>query len=251
MEAPISVFIVDDEASAISGVSKLLESFFENIHIVGSAQSAREAHVKIKELNPDLVFLDIEMGKESGFDLLEIFDEIDFQVVFLTAHEEYALRAIKFSAIDYIIKPAGIAELKELFAKTRKALEKGQKNKTVKHMFGNFLTPNKDEHKIALSIAEGIEFKKVEDIFYIRADGSYTVFYLKNNETLTVSKNLKFFESILVEYGFFRIHNSTLINLKYIKKVGKSSGGYVVMEDNKELSIAKSRKEEFSGMLSL
>ncbi|PCJ65270.1 MAG: DNA-binding response regulator [Bacteroidetes bacterium] len=251
MQAPVSVFIVDDEEYAINTLTKLLDNFFDNVKIVGSAQNAIDAHKKIKELKPELVFLDIEMGKESGFDLLETFDEVDFQVVFLTAHEEYALKAIKFSAIDYIIKPARISELKLLFDKTSKSLNRRNQGKNIKHMFGNFLTPNKDEHKIALPITEGIEFKKVKTILYLTADGSYCHLHLESGETLIVSKNLKHFESILVEYGFFRIHNSTLINLKHVKKVGRSSGGYVVMENDKELSISKSRKEKFSRVLSI
>ncbi len=251
MNSSIHVFIVDNEQSAIDSISKVLTDFFDDIHIVGSAQNTADAFRMIQERQPDLVFLDIEMGKESGFDLLEVFDEVNFRVVFLTAHEEYALKAIKFSAIDYIIKPAGISDLKQLFTKVRKGLNQAYKNTTIKHMFSNFSTPNKEQHKIALPIAEGVEFIKVDDILYIRADGSYTHFYLKNKENLTVSKNLKFFESILTDYGFFRIHNSTLVNLKYIKKIGKSSGGYVVMEDNEEFSISKSRKEEFSQLFSV
>jgi two-component system LytT family response regulator len=246
MEQPLSVFIVDDEKTAIDTLTNLISDFFENIVIVGSAQYAEEAYKAIGQLKPDLVFLDIEMGKHSGFDVLELFDEIDFHVAFLTAHEEFALKAIKFSAIDYIIKPAGISELKMLFEKTRKSLAKNFKNTAIKHMFGNFLDPTKENHKIALTISEGIEFKAVSSILYITADGSYSNFQLKDGSTLVVSKNLKFFESILTEYGFFRIHNSTLINTKYILKIGRSGGGYVVMEDKQEFSISKSRREEFS-----
>lgn len=251
MPREIKVFIVDDELNAIKTLTKVLANFFDNIKVVGTATDVRLSFQSIQELQPDLVFLDIEMGKESGFDLLELFDEVNFKVVFLTAHEEYALKAIKLSAIDYIIKPAGISDLKALFSKVSSELEGLKKDEKVEHMFGNFLSKNKDEHKIALPIAEGIEFKKVQDILFVRADGSYSHFYLKNKESLTVSKNLKFFESILTDYGFYRIHNSTLINLKYINKVGKSSGGYVVMENDVELSISKSRKEDFLKILSV
>lgn len=241
------VFIVDDEETALDSFSTLISSFFEHVQILGSAQNVSDAFNLIKKLKPDLVFLDVEMGKESGFDLLELFDEVDFHVAFLTAHEEFALKAIKFSAIDYIVKPASIAELKDLF----KRVHKIGRNKSIKHMFSNFVTTDKSQHKIALPVAEGVEFEKVDNILYIRADGSYTTFYMKNESALTVSKNLKFFESILTDYRFFRIHNSTLINLKYIKKMGKSAGGYVVMENNEEFSISKSRKEAFIRILNI
>ena len=249
MDTSLKIFIVDDEQRALDSISKLLTTFFEEVKIVGAALTVSDAHKQIMEVKPDVVFLDIEMGKESGFNLLEKFDDIDFHIVFLTAHEEYALKAIKFSAIDYIIKPAGISDLKTLFQKIEKSPTNTASNQSIKQMFGNFLTKDKNEHKIALPIAEGIEFIRVDSIVSIRADGSYTHFSLKEGGNLTVSKNLKFFESILVEYGFYRIHNSTLINLKYIKKVGKSAGGYVVMENGAEFSISKSRKEEFLKLL--
>jgi len=184
------------------------------------------------------------MGNASGFDLLELFDEITFKVVFVTAHEEYALRAIKFSALDYIVKPPSIADLKALFDKYDKVPEKTQ-TASIKYLFGNFLTSDKSQHKLTLPIAEGLEFKKVDDIFYIRADGSYSRFALKEGKALTVSKNLKFFDEILGDYGFYRIHNSTVINLKYISRVSKSAGGSVIMEDGQEFSVSKSRKAEF------
>ncbi|MBT7994629.1 MAG: response regulator transcription factor [Bacteroidetes bacterium] len=251
MDYTMEVFIVDDEQRALDSLSKLLTNFFEHIKILGTALNVDDAYSQILQKKPQLIFLDIEMGKESGFNLLEKFEEIDFHIVFLTAHEEYALRAIKFSAIDYIIKPAGISDLKTLFQKISNNPIKSSDNQNIKHMFGNFLTKDKSEHEIALPVTEGIEFIKVNDIISVIADGSYTHFSLRSKNDLTVSKNLKFFESILTEYGFFRIHNSTLINLKYIKIVGKSSGGYVVMENDVEYSISKSRKEEFMKVLSV
>lgn len=251
MNSRIDVFIVDDEQRARDILTKILFNFFPNANIVGSASNVADAYDQIISLKPQLVFLDIEMGLESGFNLLEKFDEIDFQTVFITAHEEYAPRAIKFSAIDYIIKPVQISELKSLFEKIESHPSIKNANNNIKHMFGNFLTKDKNEHKIALPISEGFEFIKVDTILYVRADGSYTHFFLKNDNKLTVSKNLKFFESILTEYGFYRIHNSTLINLRYIKKMNKTAGGSVVMEDEAEFSISKRRKEEFMKLLSV
>ncbi len=250
MGTPVKVFIVDDEQKAIDSLCKVLTSFFEQVEIKGTASNVTEAYTGIIQTKPQLVFLDIDMGKESGFNLLESFNRIDFHVVFVTAHEEFALKAIKFSALDYIIKPASISDLKSLFQKIEQTSVK-QENLKVKYLFGNFLTQDRGEHRITLPVAEGYEFIQVDDIYYIRADGSYTHFYMKNGQKITSSRNLKFFETILLDYGFFRIHNSSLINLKYIKRINKTAGGQVIMLDGEELGISKSRKEEFLRILSL
>jgi len=247
----ISVFIVDDEQRAIDTLTKTLNDFLSNVSVVGHATTIEDAYKGIMETKPQLVFLDIEMGSQNGFELLEKFDSIHFHVAFVTAHEEFALKAIKFAAIDYIIKPASISDLKVLLDRVEKQPRIIEENIKVKQMFGNFLTPDKNEHKITLAIAEGYEFIKVNDIYYVMADGSYTIFCLKDGKKLITSKSLKFFESILDGYGFFRIHNSTLINIKYIKRISKSAGGSVIMEDKEEFSISKSRKDEFMELLAL
>jgi len=251
MTDKISVFVVDDEQRAIEALKKTFADFLPNVTLVGTANTIQDAFEGIKANAPQLVFLDIEMGSQSGFELLELFDEIKFQVAFVTAHEEFALKAIKFSAIDYIIKPASISDLKILLEKVEQQPKQNLENLKVKQMFGNFITPDKNEHKITIAIAEGYEFIKVSDIYYLKADGSYTDFCLKDGKKLTTSKSLKFFESILEGYGFFRIHNSTLINIKYIKRISRASGGSVIMEDKEEFSISKSRKDEFMEMLAL
>lgn len=251
MSQPISIFIVDNEQRAIDTLTKALSGFFSNITVVGTATNITDAYSRILETKPQLVFLDIEMGAENGFQLLEKFDDITFHVAFITAHEEFALKAIKFSAIDYIIKPASISDLKSLLTKIEQQPKMLQEDQKVKQMFGNFLTPDKSEHKITVSIAEGYDFIAIKDIYYLTADGSYTIFYLMNGQKITTSKSLKFFEGILDGYGFYRIHNSTLINIKYIKRISKSAGGSVIMEDNQEFSISKSRKDEFMEMLAL
>jgi two-component system, LytTR family, response regulator len=251
MEKLISAFIVDDEPRAIDTLSKILTTYFNQVEVVGNATNINDAYTKIIETQPQLVFLDVEMGSENGFQLLEKFSQVNFHVAFVTAHEEFALKAIKFSALDYIIKPASISDLKPLLQRVEQQPRVKEENMKVRQMFGNFLTPDKNEHKITVSVAEGYDFIKVKDIYYLTADGSYTIFYLSSGIKLTTSKSLKFFESILDGYGFFRIHNSTLVNIKYIKRISKSAGGSVIMEDHQEFSISKSRKDEFMEMLAL
>ncbi len=247
----IDIFIVDDEQRAIDTLSKTLTSFIDNVRITGTATNISDAYHQLLEKKPRLLLLDIEMGAENGFQLLEKFDSIDFHIAFVTAHEEFALKAIKFSALDYIIKPASIHDLKTLILKLENNATSKAESQKVKQMFGNFLTSDKREHKITVALAEGYEFIKVDDIYYLKADGSYTIFCLKDGTRLLTSRSLKFFESLLEAYGFYRIHNSTFINIKYIKRLNKTAGGSVVMEDGEEFSISKSRKDEFMDLLSL
>ncbi|MEM9024498.1 MAG: LytTR family DNA-binding domain-containing protein [Bacteroidota bacterium] len=247
----IQAYIVDDEPKAIQTLSNALRAFFTNVEVVGSATNVADALEGLAEHRPHLLFLDIEMGDESGFQLLEQLETIDFHVAFVTAHEEFALKAIKFAALDYLIKPASISELKSLINRVEENPRGREANQQIKQLFGNFLSEDKSEHKLTLPIASGYEFIKVNDILYLRAAGSYTDFYLKDSQKITTTRNLKFFESVLDGYGFFRIHNSSLINLKYIRQIQKSAGGYVIMEDEEELSISKGRKEEFMKLLSL
>ncbi len=247
----IKVFLVDDELRAIEGLTNVLQSFFQNITILGYAHNVNTAHTEILKTKPDLIFLDIEMGNESGFQLLEKFDKVNFHVVFLTAHEEFALKAIKFSALDYIIKPAEVDELQAVFSKVEHHPLTHQADVRVKHMIGNFATSEKADHKITISVSDGYEFVQVKDILYLKASGSYCEFFLKSGKSLISSKNLKFFEAILDGYGFYRIHHSSLVNLAFIKKLSKTAGGSVVMDNDEILGIAKSRKDELLQLLSL
>lgn len=251
MTQKIRIYLVDDEQKALDTHVNVINSFLDDVEVVGTATTIEAAYSGITSSKPQLVLLDIEMGPNSGFQLLEKFDHIDFQVAFVTAHEEYALRAIKFSAIDYIIKPASIGDLKKLVQKVEQNQQTEGSGAKVSQMLGNIFTPDRGEHKITLAIADGYEFVRVNDILYLQADGSYTQFTLKGGESIVTSKNLKFFEGLLDEYGFFRIHNSTLINTKFIKRIIKSAGGSVVMENDEEFSISKSRKAEFMSHLAL
>lgn len=250
MSSETRVYIVDDEQGAIESLQNILTSFFDNVVVVGASTEGDKAYEEITALTPQLVFLDIEMGQESGFHLLERFEQVGFHVVFVTAFEEFALKAIKFSALDYLIKPASVEDLKAVFRKVQQTSVKEEELK-VKYLFSNFLTKDKSEHRITLPVAEGYEFIQVDDIYYIKADGSYAHFIMKSGARITSSKNLKFFEGILEDYGFYRIHNSTLINLKYIKRITKRAGGQVIMMDGEELGISKSRKDEFLQLLAL
>lgn len=245
----IEVFLVDDEQRALDTLSDVLTTFFDHVNVCGTATNVEDAYHGIKYKRPQLVFLDVEMGPESGFQLLEKFDTIDFQVAFVTAHEEFALKAIKFSALDYIIKPAGVDDVKKLLQKVENRTN-ATHDLRVKHMFGNFMTPDPSEHKITLPTSDGFEFAKVDDILYICANGSYCHVFFKDSK-FVCSKNLKFFENVLEGYGFYRVHNSTIVNLKYVKRYSKKAGGTLEMEDGNEFSLAKNRKEQFLNLMAV
>lgn len=247
----INAVIVDDEPDSIDTLRVLVNTFLDNVEIIGSATDIKTAYSLIQSHEPDLVFLDIEMGTDTGFDLLELLDNSNFHLIFVTAHEKFALKAIRFSALDYLIKPVSPQELKRSVARLQRFGEPKDDVKKVKHMFTNLLTENRGHHRLSIPTLDGFEFVKISDILYCKADGSYSHIYLKNGEKLTTSKNLKYYSEILEEYSFYRIHSATLINLMYLKKFGKSVGGYVIMEDGSELSVAKSRKNGLLEALSL
>lgn len=247
----INAIIVDDEQDSIDTLAALVNTFLDDVEIVGTATDIRTAYGLIKSHEPELVFLDIEMGTDTGFDLLELLDNTNFHLIFVTAHEKFALRAIRFSALDYLVKPVSPQELKRSVARLQCFGGPVDDIKKVKHMFTNLLTENRGHHKLSIPTLDGFEFVKVSDILYCKADGSYSHIYLKNGEKLTTSKNLKYYSEILSEYSFYRIHSATLINLMYLRKFSKSIGGYVIMEDGSELSVSKNRKSGLLEALSL
>lgn len=247
----IKTIIVDDEQDSIDTLKGLVNAFLDHVKIVGTATTINTAYNLIKQHEPKLVFLDIEMGASTGFDLLELFDDTNFHLIFVTGHEKFALRAIRFSALDYLIKPVIPNDLKRAVAKVKTLGMPKNEGEKIKQMFTNLLMENRGHHKLTLPTFDGFEFVKIAEILYCKADGSYSHFHLKGGQKLTASKNLKYFSEILEEYAFFRIHSATLINLMYLKKFSKSIGGYVILEDGSELSVSKSRKNGLLEILSL
>jgi two-component system, LytTR family, response regulator len=240
----IRALIVEDEKGSARLLEKLLKEFCENIEVAGISYNVPDAYEKIITLKPGLVFLDIEMQSETGFDLLKKFSEIDFAIIFTTAYEKYALRAIKFSAIDYLLKPIDVNDLKQAVNKMEKYHRKSLLQNNLDVLLHNFQNKNNDLQKIALSTSEGLHLVNVTDISYCESDGPYTTFYLKNAKPIVISKHLKEYEELLSPFKFFRIHNSYLINLREIKKYVRGDGGQVEMNDGTLLNVSKSRKDD-------
>jgi len=246
----ITAVIIDDISKARALLLELLHQNCPNIEVVGMAASAEEGHFVILEKQPQLIFLDVEMPNGTGFDLLGRFSAPKFEVIFTTAHDRYALKAIKFCALDYLLKPIDIEELVVAVAKMEQKIQSQPQQQNYSYLIENLKNNNHQDHKIGIPTQEGLIFIKVSDILYCTADRSYTFLYLKNKKSMVATRKIKEFENLLSAHDFFRVHRSHLINLNYIEKYYKGTGGYVVMSDGKSLDVARRKKEDFLEHLS-
>lgn len=241
----LKAIIVEDEKHSRETLKNLLEEFCVDVQVIETAASVDEAVTKITALHPDVVFLDIELQTGTGFDVLSQLRSINFEVIFTTAFEQYAIKAVKFSSLDYLLKPIDLEELQTSIEKAKKKKNQEVYKKQLETLMLNLKQQHPKLNKICLSTTDGFEFINTADIIYCKAEGSYTTFILNNNSKLLVSKHLKEYESLLLEQQFMRVHNSFLINLNEVKKFVKSDGGYIIMNNNDTVSISRSKKDEF------
>jgi two-component system LytT family response regulator len=246
----LNVVIIEDEAHGQETLKNLLKDYCENIEIAGIAGSVKEGIKAIEAIKPDLIFLDIELHTGTGFEILENVHRYDFEVIFTTAYENYAIKAIKFSAIDYLLKPIDISELRDAVDKVRKRREQSLENHKLLNFLKNLRGQNDSQKIITLSTSEAMEFIPVADIIKLEANGSYTTFYLKQGRSLLVSKNLKEYENLLSEHGFFRVHHSCVINLNQVERYVKSEGGSIILKDGSQADISQKKKEKFLELMS-
>ncbi len=235
--------IVEDEKHSRETLKNLLTDFCQGIQVVGLATSKEEALELIPSVNPDVVFLDIELQTATGFDLLESLPIIDFEVIFTTAFDQYAIKAVKFSSLDYLLKPIDLQELREAVEKAKKVKNKETYTQQLRSLLENVKNPRLS--KICLATNDGFEFVTVDEIIYCSAEGSYTTFTLTNDKKVMVSKHLKAYETMLADHPFMRVHNSFLINLREVKKYVKSDGGYIIMNNGDTVSISRNKKDAF------
>lgn len=240
----IRAIIVDDEPHCTARLKRLLEEHYADaLRVEGQYASAGDAYDAILAVKPDLVFLDIQLQEENGFDLLKRFREISFKVIFTTAFAEYAIQAFKFSAVDYLLKPIVAGDLIPAVDKIIDGQSKYDMLKQLEALFFNLRQQHTPLRKISIPSQEGLEFIEVSEILRCQADVNYTVIHLLSGRTIVVSKTLKEFEILLEDCNFFRLHHSHLVNLQYIKKYHKGKGGYVTLQDNTELDVSVRRKE--------
>jgi two-component system, LytTR family, response regulator len=230
----LTAIIVDDELHGRENLKKIFELYFSEIKVLGLADSVIKARQLVSKVNPDVVFLDINMPVFDGFDFLEEFDSPNFITVFVTAHEEFGIKALKAGAIDYILKPINIKELKHT---VKKLLAKANKELITE--------PINDSEKLVLPSSNGLNVIVIADIIRLEADSCYTKVISRVEKSLIISRTLKEFEDTLPKDVFFRVHKSHLINLKHIKDYSKISGNYVTMSDGSKVEISRRKTPEF------
>ena len=247
----IKVVIVDDEQHCIDSLSKLLNPSHSNLlEIVGTALTIEHGIEKIISLKPDLIFLDVQIDHKTGFDLLRALPEINFAIIFTTAYEKFAIQAIKFSAIDYLLKPIDDAELNAAILKFMNERSQKMTSQKIDVLLQNTQNKKGIPKKIIVPTVSGFEFLEIADIIRCQSEINYTTIYLKDKHKLVVAKTLKEFEELLSAHPFFRVHNSHLINLNFIKTYHKGKGGSVILTDGTEIEVSFRRKDEFLKRLS-
>ena len=241
----VTALIVDDESKNRDSLAKLIDQFCYGVKVIGHAENVKSAEEFIHNNQPQIVFLDIEMPGGNGFTLLEKFENPEFKLIFTTAHADYAIKAIKFAALDYLLKPININELKVAVEKAIQNINStsSTEDKRFDVLKNNQKNEGFDFKKIALPSLDGIEFYDISEILRCEADRAYCKFYLTNGSKITVSKALREFEDLLNECNFFRVHKSNMVNLNHIKKYVKGKGGYVVLTDESHVNVSVRKKE--------
>jgi two-component system LytT family response regulator len=247
----IKVIIVDDEEKSRNALRNMLAKHCPDVNVAALCESVDAAVASIRSEKPDLVFLDVEMPHNNGFVLFDRITNPSFKVIFTTAYDQYAIQAIKFSALDYLLKPIDVDELKGAVLRfTQTAFQSKQQDVDLRLLMSTLNLKNKAA-KIAVPTFDGLQMVMVEEIVKCTADESYTHITLLNGTKLVVSRILKEFEDLLSEYNFLRIHNSSLINLAHVKKYVKGEGGYVVMVNDESVEVSRRKKGELLQKLSL
>jgi two-component system LytT family response regulator len=239
----LRTLVIDDESNIRKMIIEIVKNHCEDTRVVGQAGSVQEGLRMINDLHPDLVLLDIKMDDGTGFDLLEQLERIKFKLIFITAYQEFALRAIKFSALDYILKPVDPEELISA-VNTAGNLILEQQQKQIDHLTESLKSTDQDSKKILLKTNENIHLVKFSDIIYFNADCGYSQFHLLGNRSVIVSKSLSEYEDFFKDYGFYRVHKSYIVNIHKVLRFEKEDGGSLVMEEDHKVPVASRKREE-------
>lgn len=240
----ITAIIIDDEAKGRLALREKLSAYCSQVQVVAEASNGQEALLLIQHHKPQLVFLDIEMPRMNGFDMLKALPEKNFQVIFTTAYDQYAIKAIKYAAFDYLLKPIDIEELKQAVEKIEQKKEH-QTQSQAELLQQNIQHPKKQLNKLAIPTLDGLLFFDINDIVHLEANSNYTFIYFMGRPKITASKTLKEFEDILPESIFFRTHHSHLINLHYIQRYIKGDGGQIELQNGNMVDVSRRKKEAF------
>jgi len=238
----IKTVLVEDEKKSLLILHSLLEKYCPEVLVVGTAADVEQSRTVIKSLKPELVFLDIALPDGNAFDLLNDLGTIDFEIIFITAYNEYALKAFNFSALHYILKPVGHEDLVDAIQRFKKIRTNNEIQDRVE-VLNQAL--NQNYSRISLPSSEGHIIIDIDQINYLEASSNYSIFYLINGESYVVSKTMNYFEDILSGLNFVRVHNTHMVNLGYVKKYNRGRGGMITMSDGTKLTVSASRKNEF------
>lgn len=240
----IRAVIIDDEKLARDVIANYLREFCPDVEVVAQASSVKTALEAIQKTSPDLIFLDIEMPDGNGFDLLNLFEKIDFRIIFITAYSEYAIRAFRFSALDYLLKPVKIDELIDAVARVRSAESRGISTEIISTLLSNLKSSSPKQSNLIIPNLKGFEVLKVNDIIMCQADGYCTNFHLEGNRKVVSSKNLKHFDGLLEDQNFMRVHHSYMVNLDHV--TGYTRQGEILLSDGLKAYLGDSYKAEFT-----
>jgi two-component system LytT family response regulator len=248
----LKAFIIDDELQSCNFLHKMLLEYFPEVIVSGDASNIEKGLQGIREYQPDIVFLDIQMKGETGFDLLNKLDKIDFSLIFTTAYDQYAIKAFRFNAIDYLLKPVMTNELIDAVNKVKQRTHSPTASKEqVDQLYRDIKNPDKIPDKIAVPTNEGFIVIPINEIIYCHANSNYTEFYLTDKKSVLSSYTLKQYDEILTTQSFFRAHRSYLINLAHVKMYRKGEGGEIVMSNGHEIELSRKHKSEFLHLLNI
>ncbi len=240
----MKTIIIDDSEMARVALKSDIQIYCPQLTIIGEAESVFSGLELILKLKPELVFLDIRMADGTGFDILEqlkIRDRLNFKTIFTTAYNEYAIKAFKFSAIDYLLKPIDADDLKEA---VNKCVDKTNNSQSINMLMDSFKDIQTTQKRIALSSADKIQIVAIQEIISCESQRNYTLFYLTENRQILVTKPLKDYEDLLTEYSFIRVHHSHLINIKHLKEFVKIDGGYAIMSDKSQIPVSVRKRDD-------
>jgi len=244
----MNIIIIDDEQQVRQTLKKMLSQLDTEIQVLGEAGNVQNGISLVKENQPDLIFLDIELTDGTGFDLLKQIEDKTFQVIFITAYHEYAINAIKFSALDYILKPFDPEDIERVIDKASKAMENEKLQIKLKAFLDNVENISKEGKKIVLNTSESVHLVNIQDIVRCQSDGNYSRFHLNGGKVLLVSKTLKHFDEMLTPFGFFRVHQSHLVNLDYLDHLQKENDT-ILMKDESTVPVSTRKKEQLISLL--
>lgn len=245
----LKAILVDDEINSLENLQQKLHEFCPDVNIIAASQKPEEAVKLIRQHQPDVIFLDIEMPRMNGFRLLEELKDLHFEIIFTTAYNHYAIDAIRMSVFDYLIKPVSVKELQQAVERLLNEKQKTHTREKIEVLQSGLKNLKSQDNKIGISTLEGVEFLQIKNIIRIESSSNYCKIFFSEGLPLVATRLLKDFEELLTPYGFFRIHNSHLINMNFIKKYIRGDGGQVVLHNGDIIDIARRKKEEFLQLL--